>query len=193
MGVSPTDVSSVRSTSPAAPDVIVSDLWILDSGASAHFTENPQAMATCEQEITGPTHISTASGHCVDIVAQGSCNIATTEGVLHITGVKYSPRLTRNLISLARLVDDGYQITLGDHHIHAARDGARQATFVRRDNLYVLRCPKPEQTLLHEEDECYSEHEANLKDSSKVSAQKPQACGRVLKSEDSEANLELSE
>jgi transposase InsO family protein len=81
--------------------------WIIDSGASRHFSGNAQVFNSLEPSSLGGTAVS-AGGHSHPIQGQGSINLSSSNGeIKRISSVYYVPGLNRNLLSVGQIAELG--------------------------------------------------------------------------------------
>src|SRR5215813_3509012 len=67
---------------------------------------------------------------------------------LNLNNVLYIPGFRRNLISVSKLLDDGYSISFNNNLVIISRNGLTICTGNSENNLYVLR-PLTHSTLLN--------------------------------------------
>ena len=85
--------------------------WWIDSGATIHVTNLLQRFHTRRTLQRGERRIKVANG----VEAIGDLSLELDDGfVLHLSDVLYAPSLRRNLISVLRLDDDGYDCHFGN-------------------------------------------------------------------------------
>lgn len=88
------------------------DEWILDSGASAHMTNNRQFIKTIIE--TSSDDITVANDSKLKVVSVGSgqlnlkCNNSSC--VAEVSNVLYAPALCTNLLSVSAIVKKGYSV-----------------------------------------------------------------------------------
>ncbi len=93
------------------PDCTPNNVWLLDSGASTHSTNNGALLSDFDDTFTNTS--TTANG-----VRSGrgrgtaSVDVFTDQGpkVMHLPECKYNPACPKNLLSLSRLVRLGYWV-----------------------------------------------------------------------------------
>ena len=95
----------------------VSDIWICDTGASSHSTNNATGAKNVQDSGSpslGLTDEAMKAVKTIDVPGQ----FVTKDGSLHIqavlTEVNYGPKLNFNLLSLSRLLQNGWIITSGN-------------------------------------------------------------------------------
>ena len=81
--------------------------WILDSGASQHLCSLQEVFVPGSYRQTHERGIEIADGSKIVAVGVGDVSI----GQLQLTNVLHVPRVGGNLISVARLIDSGYEVS----------------------------------------------------------------------------------
>ncbi|CAM6096996.1 unnamed protein product [Calypogeia fissa] len=93
------------------------DDWLIDSGASSHVTGN---RTTLSQMSRSPaSHVTTASGSHIPIAGKGSVKFNKNKAV---SKVLYVPGVTRNLLSVGQLTDDGYSILFNKRKCYVSQE-----------------------------------------------------------------------
>jgi hypothetical protein len=83
--------------------------WYLDSGASSHITSQHAILELIDNNYIGQS-VSTADGVFHKISGIGSTSVNSGSGSINLKQVLYVPSLTRNLISIGSLTDDGRMV-----------------------------------------------------------------------------------
>ena len=83
--------------------------WWIESGATIHVANLLQGFHTRRTLQRGERHIKVTNGVKAEVEAIGDLPLELNDGfVLKLSDVLYVPSLHRNLISVSRLDDDGY-------------------------------------------------------------------------------------
>lgn len=138
-------MSCIKDALSAQSQVTCDDDWIIDSGASDHITGKETWMKNMKTHDknwrlrTAGNQIITVNktGH-VDI--QMNNNMDTFTHALPLNKVSHAPGMRTNLISVARLVDDGFEVTFTKTEvniIHIQR--GINITVPRIGNLYIIK------------------------------------------------------
>ncbi|EDN10314.1 predicted protein [Histoplasma mississippiense (nom. inval.)] len=93
------------------------DTWILDSGAGAHATPHKDLVVAKPQKYT--VKLEMADGTIVPAAAIGDTKITVEGADMLLTGVRYVPKLEVNLMSMGKLVRQGFtfkQLAYGSNH-----------------------------------------------------------------------------
>ena len=110
--------------------------WMLDSGASNHYTSNKEHFMTFEN--TAPIPIETAST-IVYGYGKGDIVLHLTCGTIRISDVIYVPSMNQhtNLLSIGQLEAKGIEFTFKSGRYFVCKTGGLWATATRRNNVYV--------------------------------------------------------
>lgn len=91
-------------------------MWIIDSGASRHITRFKNKFEALENYRSEGVTIGDNSTHPVKGI--GTCSIQLRTGVtLKLKDVLIVPGIKRNLISISRLTDEGFQVTFNEDKV----------------------------------------------------------------------------
>ena len=122
--------------------------WILDSGASDHYTCNKNALTNMTQ-LNEPRIIKTANGMssceyvgdvCIDIdQSSSSSTISSQFDTLRLTDVLYVPDFHVNLVRMSRIEKTGARFVVGGGKAEIRRGGVVQLVFPHIDNLYIIK------------------------------------------------------
>jgi hypothetical protein len=83
--------------------------WWIDSGATIHITNSLQGFLTRRILRRGERSIRVINGVDIEVEAIGELPLELNNGfILRLHNVLYAPSLSRNLISISCLDDDGY-------------------------------------------------------------------------------------
>jgi len=102
---------SVHLTEKVNP-VNVLGVWVLDTGASNHMTGTRSVLTQLDESVQGTVRFG--DGSRVNIEGVGSMVMQDRHSAHKVlTEVYYIPKLKSNIISLGRLVEKGFEVTLG--------------------------------------------------------------------------------
>jgi len=89
--------------------------WWIDSGATVHVANSLQRFRTRRTLQRGERRIKVANGVEAQVEAIGDLSLELVDGfLLKLSDVLFVPSLRRNLISVSRLDDDGYDCHFGN-------------------------------------------------------------------------------
>jgi hypothetical protein len=89
--------------------------WWIDSGATIHVTNSLQGFHMRRTLRRGKRSIRVTNGVEAEVKAIGELPLELNNGfILHLHNVLYIPSLSRNLISVSCLNDDGYDCQFGN-------------------------------------------------------------------------------
>lgn len=86
--------------------------WLIDSGASVHVTGNRDTLSKVVPYASS-SNVITASGARIPVAGKGDTKIG---GNKVVKKVLYVPGMTRNLLSVGQLTDEGYDIYFNSRH-----------------------------------------------------------------------------
>ncbi|CAI5714007.1 unnamed protein product [Peronospora farinosa] len=90
--------------------------WLIDSGATHHFTNNAAAIITPTPSFL---RVRVANGSVLQAVSKGSVLLKTiTNGTVTrfvLTDVHYVPAMPRNLLSVSKLIDQDFVVSFSRH------------------------------------------------------------------------------
>jgi hypothetical protein len=88
--------------------------WWIDSGATVHVTNSLQGFCTRRILQRGERRLRVANGVEVEVEAIGELPLELNNSfILHLQNVLYVPPLSRNLISVSCLEEDGFDCHFG--------------------------------------------------------------------------------
>jgi hypothetical protein len=119
---------------------LITEQWLLDSGASLHFTFNKDDLIDIE-ELEHPIPLKTANS-MTKITAKGMALIRQYNKLYKLDSVYYMPDLNQRLISLGQLHNDGFESYGNNQRIVVEdKEGNRFLSFTKlfaEDALYWL-------------------------------------------------------
>ncbi|CAI5703791.1 unnamed protein product [Peronospora effusa] len=93
-----------------------STMWLIDSGATHHFTNNAAAIITPTPSFL---RARVANGSVLQAVSKGSVLLETIENGTStrfvLTDVNYVPAMPRNLLPVSKLIDQDFVVSLSSH------------------------------------------------------------------------------
>ena len=117
--------------------------YLLDSGSTDHHVASTQALINVTRGTSD--NVLTASGEKCPIIGKGNLNIQTLTGNLSLKNVKVTPDFEANLISVAKLTDEGLEVLF-----------KRDAAYVYQNEQMIHRVPRVGNLYLHKEMPCHA-------------------------------------
>ncbi|KAL3691463.1 hypothetical protein R1sor_005114 [Riccia sorocarpa] len=115
--------------------------WYIDSGATTHVTGSSQELDQF-QNITSSARIRSADGVCHSVKGKGDVIFQLPEGKVKFVDVLYVPGLTKNLLTVGSLTDEGNIAVFNRSRCLIVSPDTRtvlaQATRDRKGGLYKL-------------------------------------------------------
>jgi len=110
---------------------------IVDSGGTSHMLNNPALFSRIRKEPIGT--IKMADDSETSVYSKENIEMDFSKGNLRLKGSLFVPNLAKNIVSVAKLVDEGYEIKFDKRkvEIHDTRR-SKYITGVRDGNLYYL-------------------------------------------------------
>ena len=113
--------------------------WWIDSGATIHIANSMQGMHSKWILPKGERRIKVANGIEAEVEAIGELPIKLHDGfTLRLRDVLFVPSLSRNLISVSCLTDDGFQCLFGKEQCLIKFNKVCVGLAIRQDKLYML-------------------------------------------------------
>eukprot|EP00963_Diacronema_lutheri_P013296 scaffold2630_cov350-Pavlova_lutheri.AAC.2 len=110
------------------------DIWIVDSGATAHVFAEREAFTSVTQEDT-PQSILVRNGQVVLAKETGTVALG---GNVELRNVLYCPELMANLISVPKLMERGYNVYFENGECAVWRGKQKLLSAVQKNELYVI-------------------------------------------------------
>jgi len=108
--------------------------WVLDSGASFHATSNREFFENYVPGILGKVYPSNEQSS--EIVGKGTITIRLNGSIWELKNVRHIPDLTKNLISLGQLADEGYTTIFHRDHWKISKGAMTIAHRKKSGTLY---------------------------------------------------------
>jgi len=107
-------ISALTATSP--PDTF--DHWLIDSGASRHFTGYKEALSNLIEKKTN-LEIILGDNATYPVKGIGTVTLHLNRGqTLHLQELLYVPDLKKNLVSISMMEDKGFKVAFIDGKVH---------------------------------------------------------------------------
>jgi transposase InsO family protein len=114
-------------------------LWVLDSGATHHLT-NDRTLLFNISKLENPIRLTTANGSIVYINETGSVRFTADDSGKEITmhDVGYAPGLAANLISVNRIIQGGATVQFTHKYARISKNNKIVLEVNKKENLYVI-------------------------------------------------------
>lgn len=97
---------------------VPSNTWWVDTGSMIHITNSLQGFHLRRILRKGEKTIRNGNGESVQVEAVGTLPLLLESGfTLYLNDVLYVPSMTRNLVSVSKLDDDGFSFMFGNKRI----------------------------------------------------------------------------
>eukprot|EP00253_Pinus_taeda_P004316 PITA_04316 len=119
--------------------------WLIDSGASKHFTSYKEAL---HDMIEKETNLKIVLGDNTKYPVKGVGNVTlqlNQGNIIHLQDVLYVPDLKKNPVSISAMEDKGYKVTFSDGKVRVWKKNIKDAFTLgfRVDSLYQVRGSPP--------------------------------------------------
>ena len=113
--------------------------WVLDNGCGSHICTSVQGLKRSRTLDKGEVDLRVGNGARVTAVAIGTYEISLPSGlVLSLNNCYYVPSLTRNIISVSVLDNEGYSFIISNKRCSIYLDYVLYCIAESYDGLYVL-------------------------------------------------------
>ena len=93
----------------AAPETVGNSEWLFDSDATNHITVDSNNLAQ-RTESNGGENLIVGNGQGLPIQNTGSSSFKTSSGIIHLDNILHVPKITKILLSIAKLTYDNNAI-----------------------------------------------------------------------------------
>ena len=98
--------------------------WIIDSGATNHVCSSLQLLDSWRDLAEGAYTMRVGTEDAVSAKAVGVSSLnLINNSYLNLNNVLFIPSFRRNLISVSKLMDDGYSISFNSNSVIIGRNG----------------------------------------------------------------------
>jgi hypothetical protein len=113
--------------------------WWIDSGATIHVANSLQGFHMRRTLRRGERSIIVVNGVEAEVETIGELSLELNNGfILHLHNVLYVPSLSRNLVSISCLDDDGFDCQFDNRQCLILCDNKVVCLAFRQDKLYML-------------------------------------------------------
>lgn len=115
------------------------DSWVMDSGASFHATHSSEALQNLVIGDFGKVRL--ADDRALDVTGMGDMVLKTPVGFWTLKDVRVVPSLTKSLISVRQLDEQGHHVKFGNGQWKVVRGNLVMARGTKRGSLYIVGLP----------------------------------------------------
>jgi len=110
--------------------------WIIDSGVSRHLTARRELLRDYISIV--PTSITIRNGKDITAIGQGNISLHTATGTISLVPVLFVTDIVSNLISVASIVDQGFQVEFTKTVCIVSQGTTARVIGKRQGNIYFL-------------------------------------------------------
>ncbi|KAK3729344.1 hypothetical protein QZH41_009050, partial [Actinostola sp. cb2023] len=131
-------------TQALAASVCANDVWIIDSGATCHMTNDRSSLRDI-LELTEPVHVQPGDGKVLNATARGTVTLYTVlrggnEKRCNLKDVLFVPKLSYSLLSVPKATGAGLKVSFDKSECKIVRaDGATIAVGKKVGSLFHLK------------------------------------------------------
>jgi len=111
--------------------------WIIDSGTSRHLTARCELLEDYISIL--PKSITIGNVDEISAIGQGNLTLQTASGIISLSGVLYLPDIGSNLISVAMIVDQGFQVEFTRSGYTGSKRNRERVIVSPEENICLVR------------------------------------------------------
>ncbi|GJV51221.1 zinc finger, CCHC-type containing protein [Tanacetum coccineum] len=113
--------------------------WVYDTRCGTHICNTTQGLRGSRKLNPGALSLYVGNGQRAKVEAIGSYHLSLPSGlVIVLNNCHYAPSITRGVISVSRLYDDGYVNRFVDNSIQVSRNNMVYFSTVPRDGIFEI-------------------------------------------------------
>ncbi|GJX29176.1 zinc finger, CCHC-type containing protein [Tanacetum coccineum] len=113
--------------------------WVYDTGCGTHIYNTTQGLRQSRKLKPRALSLYIGNGQCVAVEAIGSFHLCLLSGlVIVLNNYHYAPSITRGIISVSRLYDDGFVNRFVDNAISVSRNNLVYFSVFLRDGIFKI-------------------------------------------------------
>ncbi|GJY47021.1 zinc finger, CCHC-type containing protein [Tanacetum coccineum] len=113
--------------------------WVYDTGCGTHICNTTHRLRGSRKLKPGALSLYVGNGQRAKVEAIGSYHLSLHSGlVIVLNNCHYAPSITRGIISVSRLYDDGYVNRFVDNSIQVSRNNMVYLSAVPRDGIFEI-------------------------------------------------------
>lgn len=131
--------------------------WIIDSGATRHVVHDKEFFTELDETYRSSVELANGQAAGVNGIGKGNLTFMGENGCIYsavVAEVLYAPKLVGNILSVRRLVKNGFNIEFNDRGCQISYKGQPMGVADTKGELYILRQPDTVCTLSTHNDNC---------------------------------------
>ncbi|GKD21456.1 zinc finger, CCHC-type containing protein [Tanacetum coccineum] len=113
--------------------------WVYDTGCGTHICNTLQGLRGSRRLKHGALSLYVGNGMCAAVEAIGSFNLVLPSGlIIVLDNCHFAPTITRGVVSISCLVDNGYIHTFTNYGISVSKDDVFYFNAIPRDGIYEI-------------------------------------------------------
>ncbi|GJR92396.1 retrotransposon protein, putative, ty1-copia subclass [Tanacetum coccineum] len=113
--------------------------WVYDTGYGTHICNTTHGLRASRKLKPGALSLYVGNGQRAEVEAIGSYHLSLPSGlVIVLNNCHYAPSITRGIILVSRLYDDGYVNRFVDNSIQVSRNNMVYFSAVLRDGIFEI-------------------------------------------------------
>ncbi|GJX17249.1 retrotransposon protein, putative, ty1-copia subclass [Tanacetum coccineum] len=113
--------------------------WIYDTGCGTHICNTTQGLRESRKLKSGALSLYVGNGQCEAVEAIGKFDLSLPSGlVIVLNNCHYAPSITRGVISVSRLYEDGFINRFVNNTIQVSRNNMVYFSAIPRDGIFEI-------------------------------------------------------
>nr|GFB87112.1 hypothetical protein [Tanacetum cinerariifolium] len=120
-------------------NTILNRSWIYDTGCGTHFYNTTQGLRASRKLKPGALSLYVGNGQCEAVEAIGAFYLCLLSGLeIVLNNFHYAPSITRGVIYVSRLYEDGFVNRFMDNAIQVSRNNVVYFCAIPRDGIFEI-------------------------------------------------------
>ncbi|GKA72277.1 retrotransposon protein, putative, ty1-copia subclass [Tanacetum coccineum] len=113
--------------------------WVYDTGCGTHICNTTQGLRGSRKLKPGALSLYVGNGQRAEVEAIGSYHLSLPSGLVIVLNIcHYAPSITRGIVLVSRLYDDGYINRIVDNSILVSKNNMVYFSAVPRDGIFEI-------------------------------------------------------
>ncbi|GJR69216.1 zinc finger, CCHC-type containing protein [Tanacetum coccineum] len=113
--------------------------WVYDTGCGTHICNTTQGLRGSRKLKPGALSLYVGNGQRAEVEAIGSYPLSLPNGLVIVLNIcHYAPSITRGIVLVSRLYDDGYINRIVDNSILVSKNNMVYFSAVPRDGIFEI-------------------------------------------------------